>query len=396
MRNDNKLIVKNIIFNLILFIIICFCLCIYGVYSVKIALTIFLAQMVLIIVSFIFNKDSYLPDKNKTLKKLEAKSYLNNSLYELYKSINNTEDENEYKIILDCAIKATKNGKYGCVLKKDDCGRFSFVALNGYKDSLYNTSIDLKNFKLFNTNESGEKVGTIHSIFYDGEKINKKLASILEAYLLDDKNIASVLTCPIFDEHKQLSAILSVNAPTKNAFDHYDANNISVISTEIDYFMKTKKLIKNNEFLSNHDYLTTLCNRGYATNVVDNLLKDKKHFNMILCDLDHLKTINDTCGHSAGDKAIKMIAKYMKEVFYDATVARIGGDEFLIVDQSSLKLTNKRLENLNKILNDKPVQFGSYGIMVTISSGIASTSEANTFEELYDIADKRMYDIKKK
>lgn len=89
-------------------------------------------------------------------------------------------------------------------------------------------------------------------------------------------------------------------------------------------------------FQASHDSLTRLYNRRAFNRSMGHFLSDINHQNETHClcfiDLDHFKTINDTCGHAAGDELLLLIAQLLnKHVRSSDIVARLGGDEFAIL-----------------------------------------------------------------
>ena len=98
----------------------------------------------------------------------------------------------------------------------------------------------------------------------------------------------------------------------------------------------TYHLIQKNDYRAKHDMLTGLYNRRYFLDYMDDLIvrlkKSKKTAYLLLIDLDHFKTINDSLGHDIGDKVLMEVADRI-EHFSEEThvVARLGGDEFTLV-----------------------------------------------------------------
>ncbi|MDH5437189.1 MAG: diguanylate cyclase, partial [Gammaproteobacteria bacterium] len=88
-------------------------------------------------------------------------------------------------------------------------------------------------------------------------------------------------------------------------------------------------------FQSTHDYLTGLFNRQYFIEYLQTKMNSLKQSNeysyLLLIDLDHFKTINDSLGHDIGDVLLQNVVQRIKDVIPENTmVARLGGDEFVI------------------------------------------------------------------
>ena len=88
-------------------------------------------------------------------------------------------------------------------------------------------------------------------------------------------------------------------------------------------------------YVASHDDLTNLYNRAGIMNELMRYVRSfpkQEDFLLVMADLDHLKQINDTFGHSEGDFALKQIARILREVFpAGSPIGRNGGDEFLAV-----------------------------------------------------------------
>ena len=85
-------------------------------------------------------------------------------------------------------------------------------------------------------------------------------------------------------------------------------------------------------YLSNHDCLTGLYNRGVFEQEMTRLEEEQfAPVGIIICDVDGLKLVNDTLGHLAGDILLKTTAELISQCFDDECKARIGGDEFCIL-----------------------------------------------------------------
>ncbi|MCF8008746.1 MAG: PAS domain S-box protein [Halanaerobiales bacterium] len=149
--------------------------------------------------------------------------------------------------------------------------------------------------------------------------------------------------------------------------------------------------------LTFHDQLTELYNRRYFENELDRLDTSRKiPISIIMSDMDNLKEINDTFGHTAGDQKIKDIGDILLSVMRkEDVVARIGGDEFAILlprtdienTKNIVKRIKKEIVKYNKVEN----------ISVSISIGFAAKTKKNqNLKEVLKEADRIMYQNKRK
>ena len=146
------------------------------------------------------------------------------------------------------------------------------------------------------------------------------------------------------------------------------------------------------------DALTGIKNKRAFTEVQEELENkiasgNLSELGIIVCDLNGLKNINDTQGHEAGDIYIKDAAKIICNVFKHSPVFRIGGDEFVIL------LSGEDYGNRDALLNnfDKMMYENILKKEVVISTGldIYIPEKADTFQLVFERADKKMYARKK-
>lgn len=164
---------------------------------------------------------------------------------------------------------------------------------------------------------------------------------------------------------------------------------------------KIKKSNERIEYLAHHDPLTNLPNRLLLKARLDQSITHANSSQEILAlffiDIDNFKVINDTYGHSIGDKIINLVAsRLQRNLRPDDTISRIGGDEFIIVIENIDQI--KSVEKIaNKILDDfkEPVKLQEYLFEVTVSMGISLfPNNSQNAEDLIKHADTAMYSAK--
>ena len=150
-------------------------------------------------------------------------------------------------------------------------------------------------------------------------------------------------------------------------------------------------------FISFHDALTGLYNRAYFEEEIARLDGGRQYpVSIISCDLDGLKQINDQLGHDSGDRAIKGAAKILGLNTFrkEDVVARIGGDEFIVVlpnvDLDLNMSIFERIENGITQFNNSNLDDGLYR-PISMSMGYAVVHEGGSLEEGCKTADKAMY-----
>ncbi len=151
----------------------------------------------------------------------------------------------------------------------------------------------------------------------------------------------------------------------------------------------------------NTDFLTGLNNRQrfefYTSNKIKNISKNKTIF-LLMLDLDGFKKINDMHGHLVGDEALISFSNILSSsVSEHDFIARMGGDEFIIVGERSSKekvdiLKNKIGEEIKKFNENSEA---SYTLATSIGMAYFDGSKEIKLHELLSIADKDMYKAKK-
>ncbi len=162
-----------------------------------------------------------------------------------------------------------------------------------------------------------------------------------------------------------------------------------------------KKWEENIKFLAHHDALTKLPNRHLFEDRLKHSLskaeRNKANLAVMFIDLDKFKPINDTLGHEAGDIVLKGVAERLNtRVRASDTVARVGGDEFVVIleDVADRAAAANVAKDMIASLTE-PFEAGGKTCSVGASIGIAMFPEHATNDaELLRCADETMYRVK--
>ena len=170
-------------------------------------------------------------------------------------------------------------------------------------------------------------------------------------------------------------------------------------------FMNIDKMIKDAKekemliALSETDQMTSLLNRVSGEKKVTEHLKNGDGGFLILLDVDHFKSINDTFGHGVGVQVIIQVAKCLKSTFREHDIVfRLGGDEFsaYAADVTTKKIANqiisRFIEKLEKIVIQ---ELGDRTITASIGATIIPSGTPVNFAEKYKLVDEGVYESKK-
>ncbi|MEA4822489.1 MAG: sensor domain-containing diguanylate cyclase [Clostridiaceae bacterium] len=145
------------------------------------------------------------------------------------------------------------------------------------------------------------------------------------------------------------------------------------------------------------DSMTGLLNRRETECVIRRSLSVPGVHAVLIADIDNLKALNDTLGHSQGDYAIKLVAETLRRQFRCSdTVGRIGGDEFMVFlpcigrEDILCRLISELQQNIHKIYVGKQFEYP-----VHCSIGASLSRKGDRFDDLYQRADNSLYRAKR-
>jgi diguanylate cyclase (GGDEF)-like protein len=153
----------------------------------------------------------------------------------------------------------------------------------------------------------------------------------------------------------------------------------------------TLRAFERSQLQASTDSLTGLTNRRVAEEVLANLMAVDSAFAVVMADLDFFKRLNDTMGHDAGDRALKLFADTARSVVRDRDhVIRWGGEEFaLLLPGANAERAAEVVERLRASLAQAHLM--SNTPIFTASFGIADSTMARDRETIVRLADEALY-----
>jgi len=168
---------------------------------------------------------------------------------------------------------------------------------------------------------------------------------------LVESKVNSVVLFPLKYNERLLGFLWATNFAVENTVRIKETLELTTffLASEI----SNHQLLGRLELMSTMDMLTGVLNRNAMNDRIAQLAEDEKGLpdtiGIVYADLNGLKNMNDSKGHTAGDSMLKGVAKILRRIFRDSSVYRAGGDEFVIFAENVSKDEfDKRLEELYK------------------------------------------------
>lgn len=219
----------------------------------------------------------------------------------------------------------------------------------------------------------------------------------LEKEMLLHNHLNSCFGFPVLFQGHPLGVLIffahDILAPEPGMLAMFNA-----ISEQIGTFIKRKRMEGDLLYLAQHDTLTGLANR---VSLEDNFVAAIHHARrnsslvaLLYLDLDHFKKINDTLGHAKGDLLLQEISKRLSSMLRSTdTVARFGGDEFIILLPNLLSFEDiKKIAKKVLINFSRPFILDNREFYITASIGISAyPTDGQTMDALLKSADLALY-----
>jgi two-component system, cell cycle response regulator len=214
----------------------------------------------------------------------------------------------------------------------------------------------------------------------------------------EDLSLRSLIIFPIVDDENRCRGLFSIENANPDQFKGEMEQTLSALLENASVAFIRALLYQKMERLATTDGLTGLYNhRNFQDLLAKELERSRRYkrpLSLLILDIDHFKTFNDTYGHPVGDLVLKEIALCIrKSIRVNDVPARYGGEEFVvIVPEESQPGALTVAERIRTTIEKHTIVSLGRQLKVTVSIGCATYPDhASTQQALIDIADKALY-----
>ena len=208
-----------------------------------------------------------------------------------------------------------------------------------------------------------------------------------------------VYIVPLINKGLPLGAVVLTSA---KAFSDEDYRRLKMIKTALAMSLNNALTHGRLRLLATLDPLTGIYNRSFGMNRLreefKRVLRSESPLGVLMFDIDHFKSVNDSFGHLVGDRVIKRLVTQARAVLREGDILiRYGGEEFLVVLPAAARSDVHKIgERIRHSVSEATISEGDVTLRATISIGGISWPEIDVQneEELVRFADEAMYKAK--
>ena len=325
-------------------------------------------------------------DLDKTLSNLSL-------LYNIGRAMTYISDlKSLLKYILNQAIEVTAAEKGSIMLHDPDTNQLSVRVLAGLQDKEYQQKVNNNEIKC-KTFLPGE--GVAGTVFQTGEPTFINKTDEDSTFIGCSASFATSIACIPMKVYDDIIGVINVtNKKNGKGFVDEDIEMLRAVADQAAISISKAQLWE----MAINDSLTGLHVRRYfmakLQDEIHRTQRYKKNLSVIMGDLDEFKSINDTYGHTAGDRVLKAVGGFLQKSVRDVdSVGRYGGEEFIMFLPETVK---DAAFNLADRLRKGVAEIEVSGLPpVTISLGIATfPDDGTTVDDLIKMADAALYTAK--
>ncbi len=251
---------------------------------------------------------------------------------------------------------------------------------------------DLRILEIFQANFNDQETVLVSDVKRD-KRIEPLRRDVLSHY-----HLYSIFYIPISYDEKLLGLLGGHKCESEHVWSTDNQHFLQQVGDQLAIGLTNVRLYKRVERQATTDGLTNLFNHRTGQEKLSEQLRLAERYERNLCvvmiDVDHFKSINDTYGHPVGDTVLKTVAQIIKRDCRDVDIpVRYGGEEFLLI----LPEVNREgavvvAERLRKTLSKEVIGHETIQVTVTASLGVACyPDDAVTQHQLLELADKALY-----
>ncbi|MFA9374821.1 MAG: diguanylate cyclase, partial [Poseidonibacter sp.] len=265
-----------------------------------------------------------------------------------------------------------------------------------------------KNIRIINTNQAFCNVmgytkdyiiGKKPSIFKSSHQDQKFYSKLWEVLNKEGSWSGEIFNTKKNRKQIPLRSTITAIKDNKGNITHYLGQYIDI--------SEQKSKVRALEYQATHDNLTGLPNRllllDRIERAISKIVRHKTVGGLIFIDLDNFKEVNDTLGHDIGDMLLRMVADKIKEtVRKEDTIARIGGDEFIVLTDHIGKNKEEAIKNMTHLSNkiklalNSIIEIDGHKNISTPSIGVTIfDDDTESIKEIIKQADTAMYTAKR-
>lgn len=214
------------------------------------------------------------------------------------------------------------------------------------------------------------------------------------------RGMASLLVLPLVVREEPIGTLI-VASKRRSAYRSSVRETLQALANQVAVSLANAKAVRQLEELATTDGLTGCLNKRAFLDQLSQKLMAAERFgrklSLIVTDLDHFKSVNDTYGHAVGDRVLQELGGVLKRMKRETDlVARFGGEEFCVLcEETDSRGARLLAERVREELGETQLQTELGALKVTASLGVATFPDhAATAEELFSQGDKALYEAK--
>ncbi len=242
-------------------------------------------------------------------------------------------------------------------------------------------------------------VATKHYLPYRGDYDSAQQVAFSKGLVLSD--MRSLIILPLLVGERAIGT-LALAASESHVFGEAVRTTLHVFANQVAVSLANAGSVRKLEELATIDGLTGCLNKRAFLEEFERRLRAaarfKRRMTLVVTDIDHFKSVNDTYGHATGDVVLKGLGELLRKAKRETDiVARFGGEEFCVLcEETDAQGAMLLAERIRKELSQTPFQTGMGTLNVTCSAGLATFPlDAKDAENLFSVADKALYAAKR-